>query len=72
MKGALLHEKIVEELFMQWSKGFKDGTGRLLMLSKSLFGLKQVPDVWNQTATLFIKTLWLKATNEDKSTFFII
>jgi Reverse transcriptase (RNA-dependent DNA polymerase) len=47
IKGAYLHGKIKEELYMRQPIGFKDGTGRVCRLLRPLYGLKQAGNVWN-------------------------
>lgn len=43
VKTAFLHGDLKETIFMNQPEGFEDGTGRICLLTKSLYGLKQYP-----------------------------
>jgi hypothetical protein len=48
VKGAYLHGQISEELYMKQPLGFNDGSGKVCRLRRSMYGLKQAGNVWNQ------------------------
>jgi hypothetical protein len=48
IKGAYLHGHISEELYMKQPLGFNDGSGKVCRLRRSMYGLKQAGNVWNQ------------------------
>ena len=47
IKGAYLNGTLKERVYMQQPKGFADGTGRVCLLIKTLYGLKQARCEWN-------------------------
>jgi len=47
IKGAYLNGMLRERVYMQQPKGFADGTGRVCLLIKTLYGLKQAGHEWN-------------------------
>ena len=48
VKGAYLHARLDEEIYMRQPPGFDDGTGRVCRLLRSLYGLKQAGNLWNK------------------------
>jgi len=47
IKGAYLNGTLKEHVYMQQPEGFTDGTGRVCLLIKTLYGLKQAGREWN-------------------------
>lgn len=47
VKGAYLNGKLTEEVYIKQPAGFDDGSGKVLRLHKSLYGLPQAGRVWN-------------------------
>jgi len=47
IKGAYLNGTLKERVYMQQPEGFADGTGRVCLLIKTLYGLKQARREWN-------------------------
>ena len=47
VKGAYLNGILKEHVYMRQPEGFDDGTGRVCLLEKSLYGLKQAGHEWN-------------------------
>jgi len=41
IKGAYLNGILKEKVYMKQPEGFDDGTGRICLLIKTLYGLKQ-------------------------------
>lgn len=49
VRTAFLNGNLDEEIFMEQPKGFEDGTERVCLLKKGLYGLKQASRNWNKT-----------------------
>jgi len=47
IKGAYLNGTLKEHVYMQQLEGFADGSGRVCLLVKTLYGLKQARRKWN-------------------------
>lgn len=69
IKTAFLNGKIKETVYMQQPKGYEDGTERVCLLKRSLYGLKQASRCWNARFTEVIKGFGLKATDADPCVF---
>ena len=48
VKTAFLYGTLQEEVYMRQPEGFDDGSGRVCMLKRRLYGLKQSPRCWNK------------------------
>ena len=48
VKGAYLNGYLNENIYMRQLPGYEDGSGRVCLLKRSLYGLKQAGNVWNQ------------------------
>lgn len=48
VETAFLNGVIEEELYIQQSEGYEDGSTRVCKLRKNLYGLKQAPRCWNK------------------------
>lgn len=57
-KNALLHGRLREIIYMSQSLGFEDRTGRVCLLKKSLYDLKQALIVREEEFSDFIKSLY--------------
>lgn len=55
--SAYLNSKRDEELYMEQIPGFDDGLGTVLKLKHSIYGLKQVANIWNCTLDAKLKGL---------------
>lgn len=55
VRTAFLYGEIDTEIYMTQPQGFKDGSGRVCRLKKSLYGLKQSPRCWNNKFHSFMK-----------------
>ena len=47
IKGAYLNGKLKERVYMRQPEGYEDGTERVCLLIKTLYGLKQAGREWN-------------------------
>ena len=47
VKGAYLNGKLKERIYMRQPEGHDNGTGRICLLIKTLYGLKQAGQEWN-------------------------
>jgi hypothetical protein len=56
-------------IFMCQPPGFEDGTGNVLKLIKSLYGLKQALRVWNQTLTNLLLSIGCVRSQSDGALF---
>jgi len=50
------------EVYMEQPEPFNDGSGRVCLLKKSLYGLKQSPLIWNATLKAFLLELGFKVS----------
>ena len=48
MKGAYLNGNLQENVYMHQPEGYDDGSGRVCLLIKTLYGLKQSGCEWNK------------------------
>ena len=48
VKGAYLHGTLKEEVYMEQPIGYSDGTKRVCLLIKFIYGLKQAGNIWNE------------------------
>lgn len=55
---------------MQQPAGYEQDKDKVCLLNRSLYGLKQSPRQWNKRFTLFIKSLDLQESENDKCVFF--
>ncbi|GFW87114.1 retrovirus-related Pol polyprotein from transposon TNT 1-94 [Trichonephila clavipes] len=62
---TFLYGDLEETIFMKQPEGFKDGSGRVCKLKRSLYGLKQSPRCWNKCFGQFLTDLGFKASEAD-------
>ncbi|GFS54006.1 retrovirus-related Pol polyprotein from transposon TNT 1-94 [Trichonephila clavipes] len=62
---AFLYGDLEETIFMKQPEGFKDGSGIVCKLKRSLYGLKQSPRCWNKCFGQFLTDLGFKASEAD-------
>src|ERR1700730_10721660 len=55
--AAFLNGKVEEEIYMQQIPGYEDGTSDVLRVLGSLYGLIQVPRIWNKLFSDKVVTL---------------
>ena len=62
VKGAYLNGWLKEEIYMKQLAGFDDGTGRVCLLVRPLYGLKQAGNEWNNEFDGAMKDLTYRNT----------
>ena len=65
VKNAYLNGTLNEEIYMRPPPGFNDGTNRVCRLQKSIYGLKQAGNVWNNTLTNALTDLSYRQIKSD-------
>ena len=50
-KAAFLQAHLEERIYMEQPSGFKDGSNQVILLQKSIYGLKQAAHMWNECFT---------------------
>lgn len=65
VKTAFLYDDLTETIYMEQPDGFEDGTNRVCLLNKSLYGLRQVPRQWHAKFDNFMKEFGLEPTTAD-------
>ena len=45
VKTAFLHGNVLKKIYIYQPKGFDDGSGRVYLLNKALYSLKQLPRI---------------------------
>lgn len=69
VKTAFLNGDLSDIVYMQQPTGFDDKSGRICMLKKSLYGLKQSSRCWNRKFTEFIKLFGFEKSKFDPCVF---
>jgi len=46
--STYLNGDLIEEIYMKQIPGYEDGSGNVLQLKKTLYGLKQAGHIWNR------------------------
>ncbi|POM76712.1 Integrase catalytic core protein [Phytophthora palmivora] len=59
---AFLNDDMDVDVYMEQPELFDDGSGRVCLLKKSLYGLKQGPLIWNETLKKYLLKLGFKAS----------
>lgn len=70
VKTAFLHGDIEETLYMEQPPCFNDGTNKVCLLQKSLYGLKQAGRNWNITLKKTLKSFGLMQSQVDQCIYF--
>lgn len=70
VRTAFLYGSLEESIYMEQPKGFDDGTNRVCLLKRSLYGLKQSPRCWNSRFTSFMKKCKLQTSTADPCLFY--
>ncbi len=69
VQTAFLYGDLDEEIYMRQPVGYEDGTKKVCLLKKSLYGLKQASRNWNKKFTDFLKAYNLKVSTADPCVF---
>lgn len=69
IKTAFLNGDLNEDIYMEQPEGFDDSSGRVCLLNRSLYGLKQASRCWNQKFSLFLKKFNLVPSDYDSCVF---
>jgi histone deacetylase 1/2 len=71
VSNAFLHGHLSEQVYCQQPTGFVNAEhlDRVCLLSRSLYGLKQVPRAWYQRMAAFLHQLGFRSTRSDASLF---
>lgn len=69
VKTAFLNGELEEEIYMKQPVGFTDGTDRVCLLRKSLYGLKQAARCWNVKFVKVLLSLGLRQCVSDPCVF---
>ena len=65
VKGAYLNGYLNETIYMNQPPNFEDGSKKVCLLERSLYGLKQAGNVWNQELNQVIHTIDFKQLKTD-------
>jgi hypothetical protein len=69
VKTAFLCREL-EEVYIEQTEGFDDGSSRVCRLKRSLYGLKQAPRCWNKRFINFMEKAELKNSAADPCLFY--
>jgi transposase InsO family protein len=65
VKGAYLNGYLNETIYMKQPPGFEDDSGRVCLLERSLYGLKQAGNVWNHELNRALQAIGFKQLKTD-------
>jgi Reverse transcriptase (RNA-dependent DNA polymerase) len=65
VKGAYLNGILKEKIYMQQLEGYDDGSGRVCLLVKTLYGLKQSGCEWNKELVMKLKEFGFNPLRSD-------
>ena len=65
VKSAYLHGHLNEVIYMRQPPGYDDESGRFCLLIRSLYGLKQAGNVWNQELNRVLQELGFTRSKTD-------
>lgn len=65
VKTAFLYGELAESIYMKQPTGFSDGSAKVWLLKKSIYGLKQAARVWNQAIHKVFIDGGFEANKED-------
>ena len=68
--SAFTQSDLKEEIYVEQPEGYEDGTGRVCLLKKSLYGLKQASWNWREGVAEFMKSLGFKTCLMDENVFY--
>jgi len=67
--GAYLNGTLKEKVYMRQPEGYEDGTGRVCLLIKTLYGLKQSGREWNKELNNKLKKFGFQHLQTDPCTY---
>jgi hypothetical protein len=67
IKTAFLHGDVDSEVYMMQPVGFIDGVNNVVVMNKSIYGLKQAPKIWYETLNAALTGLNFEAVAADQS-----
>ncbi|CCE30820.1 uncharacterized protein CPUR_04669 [Claviceps purpurea 20.1] len=70
VKTAYLYGLINDLVYVEQPEGLEDGLGRVCLLNRALYGLKQSPRIWYETLSAYLATLGFKPLTSDLGVFF--
>lgn len=69
IETAFLHGELQEDIYMYLSEGYRQETGKICKLKKTLYGLKQASIQWNKKFTGILKRKGLKQLSGERCLF---
>lgn len=66
---AFLHGELDETIYMKQPEGFEEGKGKMCLLKKSLYGLKQSPRQWNKKFDNFMSSIYYRKSSYDRCVY---
>ena len=70
IKTAFLQGDLEEEVYIQQPPGYPLGAGKVCLLSKALYGLRQAPRAWHKKLDSALVQMGYKASTGDPSLYF--
>lgn len=67
---AFLQGDLSDEIYMVQPNSFEDGSEKVCLLKKSLYGLKQASRIWNLKLDIFLKKFGLNRSNVDECIYY--
>ena len=66
IKGAYLNSELDEEIYMEKTDHFNDGSGHILKLVRALYRLKQGGHIWHQKLCQVLESLGFTRSTADE------
>lgn len=70
VETAFLNGKVLSEVYVNQPMGYEDGTDKVYLLNKSLYGLKESPRAWYECFNKYLTTLGFQRCNYDYCLYF--
>lgn len=71
VKTAFLHGELEETIYMHQPEGFVEDKGKVCLLKKSPYGLRQSPRQWNKRFDEFMRKMRFERSNYDSCVYFL-
>ena len=71
VQSAYLNGKIDKEIYMEQPEGFNDNSGRVCLLRRSIYGLKQAGRLWNEDLNLNLVQMGFKRLISDSCVYIL-